>query len=124
MNNIWWIPAELKYRPETKKWYCPCCEAVTDIERNPEWNGEYRGERPAPKWFVRCIECGWEYYQSSGYDCPDCGWNDLPDEALEYTQPVSNMGASMQFGGNPMNWDEKYHCPFCDKDFWISNGNY
>lgn len=123
-QKTWWIVKDKPFTKDVTKWYYNCCETVTEVERNPEWNGEFKGTGQPPEWFICCKECKYNYQLLSEYGCPDCGWDKLPEEALEYTHPVSNIGASMNCGGDPKDWDEKYHCPFCDTDFWISGSNY
>lgn len=126
MKNYWWIPKQKHYQIETKEWWCTWCGAITPLERNKEWDGSFKGDPPAPTWFVRCGACHKEHWQSSCYDCPDCGydpsWQELPP--LRCTVPVPSRWAAMEFGGNPVDWEETHLCPYCNKEFTFTNSNY
>jgi len=122
---MWWIPEQKHYKPETEEWCCPSCWRRTPLERNPKWGGEYRGEGEAPEWFVRCADCKSKHYQSSGYECPECGYSDChEDSVISYGKPVSNWAMSMEYGGNPIDWEETHHCPICGTKFTFTNSNY
>ena len=124
--NTWWIPKQKHYKEETKEWWCSNCEEVTALERNPEWDGEFKGERPAPEWFVRCEKCWSEHWQTMGYECPDCGYDPYyyEKEPIHYGKAEYNRWAAMEFGGSPMNWEEVHYCPFCKTFFISENSNY
>ena len=128
-NNIWWITKEKRHLPETKIWWCSHCNRRTPIERNPEWNGEFSGERPAPKWFTRCARCKHEHWQTQ-YGCDNCGWDDLPEwvdgEKPKALIEVSNTRSytSLDIIGTALDWDETWKCPKCKNIFTFTNGNY
>lgn len=124
-NSEWWIPPEKQYRPETKRWYCECCRKITPIERNTEWSGDYKGKKPAPDWFARCKVCKKQHWQSSGFECPNCGWDEADEVSMiECGEPQLAQWAAMEFGGNPMNWEETHKCPKCKTIFTFKNSNY
>lgn len=121
----WWIPKQKQYLSETTQWYCGDCEEITSIERNPDWDGKFKGERPAPKWFVRCAVCTKQHIQHTEFECPNCGWG-WPDETTmkDCTEPTSSYWASMEYGGNPVDWEETHECPECETTYTFTNGNY
>lgn len=121
----WWIPPEKHYQPETKKWYCTRCRRITPIKRNPEWDGSFRGKRPAPEWFVKCAKCGNKHYQRTGFECPNCGWDETDETScIEYSKERSSYWAAMEFGGNPVQWEETHRCKKCKTVFTFTNSNY
>lgn len=121
----WWIPLEKQYRPETKRWYCRWCDKRTPIERNPLWDGAGEGSGKAPEWFARCSVCKKVHYQSAGFGCPNCGWDGEDEGSLiASSKPRFSYWAAMEFGGDPMDWDETHKCKKCGTVFKISNGNY
>jgi len=122
--NTWWIPKQKQYLSETKEWWCSWCQEVTPINRNPEWDGSFKGERPSPEWFVKCAYCGKKHYQGVGYDCPECGYEPEDREPMHCSKPKHNQWAAMEFGGSPMDWTEVYWCPHCRTFFHIENSNY
>lgn len=124
MSKTWRLAEEKKYSPDCKRWYCWSCDKRTPLERNPQWNGEFSGEYPVPDWFVRCAMCKGKHWASAGYDCPNCGCDIDEQEALEYTDAIYNYGAAMEFGGNPIDWDEKHRCRKCGTIYWVRNSNY
>lgn len=128
VNHIqeWWIPAQKPHTPETTKWYCMGCGRITPLERNPSWDGKYKGLRSeVPEWFVRCAVCHAQPYQLSEYGCHDCGWSD-PDEntMVKGTKPRFVTWASIEFGGNPQEWEETHRCPMCKNIFTFVNANF
>ena len=123
----WWIPAEKPYTPETTRWYCMACEEITPLERNSLWDGEYKGLRSEkPEWLVRCAVCHTCPFQLSEFGCPDCGWDDGSDEntMMKGTEPRFVTWASMEFGGNPQEWEETCKCPMCGTVFTFTNANF
>jgi len=122
----WWIPAEKPYTPETTRWYCMACEEITQLERNPLWDGKYEGLRSKmPEWFVRCAACQEKHWQLSEYGCPDCGWADADENTVEeYGDPQHVIWAAMEYGGNPREWEETHKCPMCETVFTFTNANF
>ena len=41
-----------------------------------------------------------------------------------YGPQVFSYAAAMEFGGNPVDWEETHWCPKCKKEFSFGNGNY
>ena len=41
-----------------------------------------------------------------------------------YSNFVTNTWASMEFGGNPRDWDETHMCVNCEKEYTFSNSDY
>lgn len=79
----------------------------------------WRCDRLTPN--VVCKKCKTTKH-TSGYDCPRCRYE--PHWILEISDAKYNMGAAMEFGGSPYDWDELWKCQLCGLEYWISNGNY
>ena len=47
MSEQWWIPKQKQYLESTKKWHCDHCDEITPLERNPKWDGAFKGDWPA-----------------------------------------------------------------------------
>jgi hypothetical protein len=125
MDRKWWIPPQKQYRPETKRWYCRYCEKRTPIERNPEWDGSFEGVGKAPEWFVRCAYCKEKHWQNSGFDCPNCGWDDADEfSVIECGEPVSAGGPPWDIPSGALDWEETHKCPKCRHVFSFVNSNY
>jgi len=123
-KDTWWLPKQKHYLEETKKWWCFSCRELTPLIRNPAWGGEFEGKRPAPEWFIKCGECGYKHFQTSGYECPDCGWDPEESIPVKCTTPKSCQWAAMEFGGSPVDWEETHFCPNCKEEFTFTNSNY
>ena len=67
----------------------------------------------------------WNYDEPENYSCPTCGYG-FGDESLIAVSPeVFSYGAAMEWGGNPVNWDELHECSNCPGKKWaFSNSNY
>lgn len=125
-DNEWWISEEKQFLATTKRWYCRHCRRRTPIERNPEWDGKFRGTKPAPKWFTRCKYCHTKYWASSGFDCHNCGYDDLDETTvLKYGEEVISVYAQMELGcSHPVSWEETHKCPKCRSITTFVNSNY
>lgn len=134
MSDTWWIPKQKQYLPETKRWYCGNCKKRTPIERNPEWDGEFRGERPAPKWFTRCKYCKSNHWQNTEYECPNCGWDENYDDYWEDENGIMHLPDNMISCGKPYyvpnaegwnrhDWEETWKCPKCKTIFSYTNSD-
>ena len=88
-----------------------------------------------------CPRCGWDwgnegyYYVDKGkaIDCTELDekTNNLVGKAPKgkkvypvYGAEEFNYGASMNFGGNPVDWTELHKCPKCNIEFEFENSNY
>jgi len=118
MSEKWWVSSQKPYTPETLKWYCGYCKKITNVERNPLWNGNYSGERPAPDWFVRCIICKNKHWQRDKDSCPNCGC------MVGYEQkPLSTTKshAVQHYEYISYEWDETHRCRKCKTVFAFTN---
>ncbi len=121
----WWIPKQKQYLPETKEWWCDHCGEITPLERNPEWNSSFKGKEKPPDWFVRCAICKEKHWQSSEYECPNCGWDGADEDSMiSSAEPVNVRWAQMEFGGNSIEWNETHKCFVCEEEFTFINANF
>ena len=92
-----------------------------------------------------CPTCGWSYDDEGYYyvengtaiKC-DEGCKEYGNGAFEiipyppigfkvypvYSNQRENIGASMEFGGSPVDWKETHLCPNCNTEFMFTDGNY
>jgi rubredoxin len=60
--------------------------------------------------------------------CPNCGWD--TEESLDRAEMISCSeerfvyAVAIEYGGNPVEWDETWKCPVCDTVFEFQNSNY
>jgi len=137
-----------------ERWWCICCEKLTTIEKNPQWQkdgcpSEWEDDRYKDRygeWLVRCADCKKQHFQQSGYECPECGcpsgdpYNELgnpeykPPEGcifedfngsklLEIVNYGYNYSKAVVFGGNPVDWLEKWRCGICGTEYEFENSN-
>jgi hypothetical protein len=72
--------------------------------------------------FFACQFCRAEKFWMWSYTCDRCDHDE--HYLLETTEPVPNQGAAMEFGGNPMDWEELWLCRGCGYKYWVSNSNF
>jgi hypothetical protein len=141
-----WIPKD-KPHFDTEKWWCESCQAMTPVEKNPEWESDGCPDRFFKEypWFVRCQQCQSRHHQLSEFGCPQCGC--IPDnddgeaydlvihkhevyedrhgcKLIKVSEPRYNASVAMQYGGNPVDWEETWICGCCGEEFAIVNANY
>lgn len=61
------------------------------------------------------------------WQCPDCGWDscDGNDENMIACSKERYVYAvALEFGGNPVEWDETWKCPRCATIFEYTNSNF
>jgi rubrerythrin len=145
-----WQLSNAPFNKAGASWWCNWCEKRVLVEANPDWVRDgypVSGEGDCPyEWITRCPEC-WETFRiSTGFECPECGWDradtdtyttwdekkqhlvidtSIPDNPFRGWGPrVSNLAVAMEFGGDPFEWEEKWTCPICGAEFSNFNSNY
>jgi len=62
------------------------------------------------------------------WECPRCGWDSSLDEMGENllrTGPEHYAAyIAMEYGGNPVHWEEFWKCPECGTEWSYENANY
>jgi len=124
MTDGWWLPKQKQYQLGTEKWWCFRCGELAPLERNPEWDGQFKGKWPAPEWFVRCAVCHWQHFQSDGFDCPECGWTNEDDEAVAQSYGEMVNVPSTYLGPEGHQWEETWLCPICGTTFSFTNADF
>lgn len=73
----------------------------------------------------------YEYDYNDDYDywqCPNCGWNsedgDYEKDLVSCSRERLAYHVQLEYGGNPVDWDETWKCPECGTVFEFTNGNY
>lgn len=126
---VHWIPDQPRYK-EGAQLYCDWCGEITSVEANPAWVADGRplrwDDHRSYEWVIRCASCKRRIFQSSGFECDNCGaWPAEDDsDVLERTKPSYNRAIAMEYGGQPLDWDEKRRCRICGTEFWMHNANY
>lgn len=127
-DRTWWISRGKQYEPDTKRWYCSMCCKRTPIERNPEWDGSYKGIGEPPAWFVRCGTCGREHFGPIKGECTNCGFDgfdcDEDPTLISIDNFSSSSYASYKFGIDGHTWNETHQCPLCHKIFTFGNADF
>jgi len=71
--------------------------------------------------FFACATCGAEKFWAWDYCCPVCDCD--RHAVIRTTPPVYNDYKAMEFGGHPVDWDERWKCCLCGEEYWIRNSN-
>lgn len=62
------------------------------------------------------------------WQCPNCGWDSCDsceeEEMIDCTEERYVYAVALEFGGNPVEWDETWKCPECGNVFECTNSNF